>query len=140
VEEGRILGLIGPNGAGKTTALNAILGLTSYDGQLSVLGRDPWSAREELMRNVSFIADVAVLPTLDPGFADARLCRGRASAVSIAPKAEKFAGEDHDPACETGQAFVKRDGAQLQPRSEVMAIDANCCGLGRADARSRYLI
>ena len=62
VEEGRILGLIGPNGAGKTTALNAILGLTSYDGQLSVLGRDPWNAREELMRDVSFIADVAVLP------------------------------------------------------------------------------
>jgi ABC-2 type transport system ATP-binding protein len=62
VEEGRILGLIGPNGAGKTTALNAILGLTSYDGQLSVLGRDPWNTREELMRDVSFIADVAVLP------------------------------------------------------------------------------
>jgi ABC-2 type transport system ATP-binding protein len=62
VEEGRILGLIGPNGAGKTTALNAILGLTSYEGELKVLGRDPWSAREHLMRNVSFIADVAVLP------------------------------------------------------------------------------
>jgi ABC-2 type transport system ATP-binding protein len=62
VEEGRILGLIGPNGAGKTTALNAILGLTSYEGKLTVLGRDPWSAREELMRDVSFIADVAVLP------------------------------------------------------------------------------
>src|SRR5437868_3346896 len=62
VEEGRILGIIGPNGAGKTTALNAILGLTSYDGELTVLGRDPWSAREELMRDVSFIADVAVLP------------------------------------------------------------------------------
>ena len=62
VEEGRILGLIGPNGAGKTTALNAILGLTSYEGELKVLGRDPWSAREDLMRDVSFIADVAVLP------------------------------------------------------------------------------
>src|ERR1700736_4659557 len=62
VEEGRILGLIGPNGAGKTTALNAILGLTSYEGKLKVLGRDPWNAREELMRDVSFIADVAVLP------------------------------------------------------------------------------
>src|SRR3954471_2046542 len=62
VEEGRILGIIGPNGAGKTTALNAILGLTSYEGQLTVLGRDPWNAREELMRDVSFIADVAVLP------------------------------------------------------------------------------
>ena len=62
VEEGRILGLIGPNGAGKTTALNAILGLTSYDGELKVLGRDPWAERERLMRDVCFIADVAVLP------------------------------------------------------------------------------
>jgi len=62
VDEGRILGMIGPNGAGKTTALNAILGLTSYEGQLTVLGRDPWNARDQLMRDVSFIADVAVLP------------------------------------------------------------------------------
>jgi ABC-2 type transport system ATP-binding protein len=62
VEEGRILGIIGPNGAGKTTALNAILGLTSYLGELKVLGRDPWASRDELMRDVSFIADVAVLP------------------------------------------------------------------------------
>lgn len=62
VEEGRILGLIGPNGAGKTTALNAILGLTSYEGNLTVLGRDPWTNRDELMCDVSFIADVAVLP------------------------------------------------------------------------------
>jgi ABC-2 type transport system ATP-binding protein len=62
VEEGRILGLIGPNGAGKTTALNAILGLISYQGELKVLGRDPWNARVDLMRDVSFIADVAVLP------------------------------------------------------------------------------
>jgi len=62
VEEGRILGLIGPNGAGKTTALNAILGLTPYQGQLNVLGRDPWTARDQLMCDVSFIADVAVLP------------------------------------------------------------------------------
>ncbi len=62
VEEGRILGLIGPNGAGKTTALNAILGLTPYQGELKVLGRDPWNERDQLMRDVSFIADVAVLP------------------------------------------------------------------------------
>ena len=62
VEEGRILGIIGPNGAGKTTALNAILGLTPYDGELHVLGRDPWRERDRLMRDVSFIADVAVLP------------------------------------------------------------------------------
>src|SRR5438270_10419994 len=62
VEEGRILGLIGPNGAGKTTALNAFLGLTSYEGELRVLGRDPWRERDHLMRDVCFIADVAVLP------------------------------------------------------------------------------
>jgi len=62
IEEGRILGLIGPNGAGKTTALNAILGLTPFEGELKVLGQDPWVAREQLMRDVSFIADVAVLP------------------------------------------------------------------------------
>src|SRR5208282_1789511 len=62
VEEGRILGLIGPNGAGKSTALNAILGLTQYQGELKVLGRDPWNERDELMRDVCFIADVAVLP------------------------------------------------------------------------------
>jgi len=62
VEEGRILGIIGPNGAGKTTALNAILGLTSYEGDLRVLGRDPWNERDQLMRDVCFIADVAVLP------------------------------------------------------------------------------
>ena len=62
VEEGRILGLIGPNGAGKTTALNAKVGLTPYQGELNVFGRDPWSHRDQLMRDVRFIADVAVLP------------------------------------------------------------------------------
>jgi ABC-2 type transport system ATP-binding protein len=62
IEEGRILGLIGPNGAGKTTALNAILGLTPYQGELRVLGRDPWAERDQLMRDACFIADVAVLP------------------------------------------------------------------------------
>ena len=62
VQEGRIVGLIGPNGAGKTTALNAILGLTPFEGELRVLGRDPWTEREQLMRDVSFVADVAVLP------------------------------------------------------------------------------
>jgi len=62
VEEGRVLGLIGPNGAGKSTALNAILGLTPYQGELEVLGRDPWTEREQITRDVSFIADVAVLP------------------------------------------------------------------------------
>jgi ABC-2 type transport system ATP-binding protein len=62
VEDGRILGIIGPNGAGKTTALNAVLGLTPFQGELRVLGRDPWTERDQLMRDVCFIADVAVLP------------------------------------------------------------------------------
>jgi ABC-2 type transport system ATP-binding protein len=62
VEEGRILGLIGPNGAGKSTALGAILGLIPFQGDLKVLGRDPWSERKQLMADVCFIADVAVLP------------------------------------------------------------------------------
>ena len=62
VEPGRIVGLIGPNGAGKTTALKAILGLTSFHGELRVLGLDPRSQRDALMRDVCFIADVAVLP------------------------------------------------------------------------------
>jgi ABC-2 type transport system ATP-binding protein len=62
VEPGRILGLIGPNGAGKSTALNAILGLVPYEGNLRVLGRNPWTERNKLMQDVCFIADVAVLP------------------------------------------------------------------------------
>ena len=62
VEEGQILGLVGPNGAGKSTLLNAILGLTPCQGQLAVLGRNPWNNRDQLMREVCFAADVAVLP------------------------------------------------------------------------------
>jgi ABC-2 type transport system ATP-binding protein len=62
IEAGRIVGLIGPNGAGKTTALKAILGLTDFDGELSVLGFDPRTQRTQLMEQVCFIADVAVLP------------------------------------------------------------------------------
>ena len=62
IEEGCIVGLIGPNGAGKTTALKAILGLTDFEGELDVLGHDPRRSRHELMRQVCFIADVAVLP------------------------------------------------------------------------------
>jgi ABC-2 type transport system ATP-binding protein len=63
VEPGRIVGLIGPNGAGKTSALRAILGLTAYEGRLNVLGHEPFSERTALMRDASFIADVAVLPS-----------------------------------------------------------------------------
>src|ERR1700729_569595 len=62
VETGRIVGLIGPNGAGKTTALKAILGLIPFEGELSVIGKNPYTERDALMREVCFIAEVAVLP------------------------------------------------------------------------------
>ena len=62
IEKGRILGLFGPNGAGKTTLLKALLGLTDCDGEVSVLGLDPFKQRKKLMQNICFIADVAVLP------------------------------------------------------------------------------
>jgi ABC-2 type transport system ATP-binding protein len=62
IESGKILGLIGPNGAGKTTLLKALLGLTDCEGQLSVMGLDPFRQRKKLMQNICFIADVAVLP------------------------------------------------------------------------------
>ncbi|MEL7187018.1 MAG: ABC transporter ATP-binding protein [Pseudomonadota bacterium] len=62
IEKGRILGLIGPNGAGKTTLLKALLGLTDCEGTMSVMGLDPFRQRKQLMQNICFIADVAVLP------------------------------------------------------------------------------
>jgi ABC-2 type transport system ATP-binding protein len=62
VQAGRIVGLIGPNGSGKTTAIKSLLGLTAYEGSLKVLGLDPRTQRDELMKEVCFIADVAVLP------------------------------------------------------------------------------
>jgi len=62
IPSGRIIGLIGPNGSGKTTTLKAVLGLSSYEGELKVLGLDPATQRDELMQQVCFIADVAILP------------------------------------------------------------------------------
>ncbi|MGV7207140.1 ABC transporter ATP-binding protein [Oxalobacteraceae bacterium A2-2] len=62
IQPGRVVGLIGPNGSGKTTTLKAILGLTQFEGELSVLGYDPRTQREQLMQEVCFIADVAILP------------------------------------------------------------------------------
>jgi ABC-2 type transport system ATP-binding protein len=122
VEEGRILGLIGPNGAGKTTALNAILGLTSYEGQLTVLGRDPWAAREELMRDVSFIADVAVLPRW------IRVCQLLDYVAGVhprfdRPKAEGFLAKTEIKRTSKVRQLSKGMVAQLH-LALVMAIDA----------------
>ena len=136
VEEGRILGLIGPNGAGKTTALNAILGLTSYDGQLSVLGRDPWNAREELMRDVSFIADVAVLPRW------IRVSQLLDYVAGVHPrfdraKAEGFLAKTDDQAHEQGQAIVERHGGAAASRAGH-GDRREIAGAGRADAWPRH--
>jgi ABC-2 type transport system ATP-binding protein len=62
IPAGRIVGVIGANGAGKSTLLNCLLGLCDYQGELSVLGFEPFRQRERLMRQASFIADVATLP------------------------------------------------------------------------------
>jgi ABC-2 type transport system ATP-binding protein len=122
VEEGRILGIIGPNGAGKTTALNAILGLTSYEGQLTVLGRDPWNARDQLMRDVSFIADVAVLPRW------IRVCRLLDYVAGVHPKfdrakAESFLTKTTIQRTSKVRQLSKGMVAQLH-LAVVMAIDA----------------
>ena len=122
VEEGRILGLVGPNGAGKTTALNAILGLTPYQGELKVLGRDPWNERNQLMRDVSFIADVAVLPRW------IRVTHLLDYVVGVHPrfnrtKAESFLAKTTIKRTSKVRELSKGMVAQL-PLALVMAIDA----------------
>jgi ABC-2 type transport system ATP-binding protein len=122
VEDGRVLGLIGPNGAGKTTALNAILGLIPYEGQLRVLGRDPWTERERLMRDVCFIADVAVLPRW------ARVSQMLDYVAGVHPrfdrsKAEGFLAKTDIPRGSKVRELSKGMVAQLH-LALVMAIDA----------------
>jgi ABC-2 type transport system ATP-binding protein len=122
VEEGRILGLIGPNGAGKTTALNAILGLAPYDGELRVLGRDPWKERDLLMRDVCFIADVAVLPRW------ARVSQALEYLAGVHPrfdraKAEEFLAKTTIKTSSRIRELSKGMVAQLH-LALVMAIDA----------------
>jgi len=101
VEPGRIVGLIGPNGAGKTTALKAVLGLTSYAGELRVLGLDPWTQRHQLMQQVCFIADVAVLPRW------IRVTQALDFVAGIHPRFRR----------ERAEAFLAR--TQIKPRSRV---------------------
>ena len=122
VEEGRILGLIGPNGAGKTTALNAILGLILYEGELRVLGRDPWTEREKLMRDVCFIADVAVLPRW------MRVSQALEYVAGVHPrfdraKAEKFLAKTNIRSASRVRELSKGMVTQLH-LALVMAIDA----------------
>ena len=122
VEEGRILGLIGPNGAGKTTALNAIVGLTPYQGELRVLGRDPWNERDQLMCDVCFITDVAVLPRW------IKVSQTLDYLVGVHPrfdraKAESFLGKTSIRTSSKVRELSKGMVAQLH-LALVMAIDA----------------
>jgi ABC-2 type transport system ATP-binding protein len=122
VEEGRILGLVGPNGAGKTTALNAILGLIPYEGELRVLGRDPWTERDRLMCDVCFIADVAVLPRW------IRVTQALDYVAGVHPrfnraKAETFLAKTHIGHHSKVRELSKGMVAQLH-LALVMAIDA----------------
>ena len=86
IDEGRIVGLIGPNGAGKSTALGAILGLIPFEGDLTVMGRNPWTSRDELMRDVCFIADVAVLPRWMKRFNRRSITSPACTRASTAPR------------------------------------------------------
>ena len=116
VEEGRILGLVGPNGAGKTTALNAILGLIPYEGQLRVLGRDPWAERDRLMCDVCFIADVAVLPRW------MRVSQALDYVAGVHPrfdraKAEGFLAKTNISRAQQSQGIIERHGGPTPPRA-----------------------
>ena len=122
VPEGRIVGLIGPNGAGKTTALHAIVGLTSYEGELRVLGREPSSQRDQLMNDVSFIADVAVLPRWLQVSEALDLMEGVHPRFSRA-KAEGFLGKTTIARGRRVKELSKGMVAQLH-LALVMAIDA----------------
>jgi len=108
VESGRILGLIGPNGAGKSTMLQRGPGLIPYEGSLTVLGQDPWRSRDQLMRDVCFIADVAVLPRWMRVWQSDRLCRRRASALR--PR------ESRDVSCAHPDQ-EEEQGARICPRA-----------------------
>ena len=131
VEEGRILGLIGPNGAGKTTALNAILGLTPYQGNLRVLGRDPWTERDQLMRDVCVHRRCRRAAALDEGVAGARLCRRRASAIR-SRQGGRLSGQDHHQPHQQGPGIVQGHGGPAAPRAGH-GHRREVAGAGRAD-------
>jgi ABC-2 type transport system ATP-binding protein len=101
IPAGRIIGLIGPNGAGKTTALKAVLGLIPFEGELKVLGKDPRTQRDELMNDVCFIADVAVLPRW----------------ITVAQAIEFVAGVH--PRFDAGKCQRFLQGTQLKPELKV---------------------
>ena len=123
IEAGRIVGLIGPNGAGKTTALKAILGLTDFDGELSVLGLDPRTQRTELMEQVCFIADVAVLP---------RWIRVREAVEFVAGVHPRFSREK----CQAFLAHTKIEpGMRVRELSKGMTVQLHLALVMAIDAK-----
>jgi ABC-2 type transport system ATP-binding protein len=123
IEEGRILGLIGPNGAGKTTALNAILGLTSHQGELEVLGRDPWAERNRLMADVCFIADVAVLPRW------MRVSRALDYVAGVHPRFDRAKAEGF-----LAKTTIKR-GSKIRQLSKGMVVQLHLALIMAIDAK-----
>jgi len=123
VDEGRILGLIGPNGAGKSTAINAILGLTPHQGQLRVLGSDPWAARDHLMRDVAFIADVAVLPRW------LRVSQALDYVAGVHPRFDRAKAESF-----IGKTTIKRD-SRVRELSKGMVTQLHLALVMAIDAR-----
>jgi ABC-2 type transport system ATP-binding protein len=122
VGQGRILGLIGPNGAGKSTALQAILGLIPHQGHLRVLGLDPWKQRDQLMEEVCFIADVAVLPRWMKVSQSLEYMAGVHPRFDRA-RAEEFLGRTSIPRKARIRTLSKGMTAQLH-LALVMAVDA----------------
>ena len=123
IEAGRIVGLIGPNGAGKTTALKSILGLSEFEGELSVLGLDPRTQRAQLMEQVCFIADVAVLP---------RWIRVSEAVNFVAGVHPRFSREK----CETFLARTKlKPGMRVREMSKGMIVQLHLALVMAIDAR-----
>ena len=123
IEHGRIVGLIGPNGAGKTTAIKAILGLTPFQGELQVLGLDPRTQRDELMRDVCFMADVAVLPRwlrVQPG---ARLLQPACTRASCA-RAPRNSCARPTSACKSRVRELSKGMVTQLHLALILAIDA----------------
>ena len=116
VEPGRILGLIGPNGAGKTTALKAILGLTPFSGELRVLGLDPRSQRDALMREVCFMADVAVLPRW------LRVCQALDYCTGVHPRFDRARAVE----------MLRKTDIHMQSRVSFSSITGESCSRPRS--------
>ena len=136
VEEGRILGLIGPNGAGKSTALNAILGLTPYQGELKVLGRDPWTRARSADARCLLHRRCRRAAALDARLAGARLRRGRASAIR-SREGGRLPREDRHQAREQGEGIVEGHGDPAASRAGD-GHRREAAAAGRAHARPRH--